>query len=265
MAPIEQNSVNLNVNLNSINKISQDVVKQYLIKQSNEESKSNDQPEPTTKRFSFSVDSLLNSSTQIKKELNNNNQEYGTKNNSLTNSINTNTDFEEYDEEEEEEDKKRCQSSLSDYSEGDTKSSINHFNQFTNNLLQSNLVQTNSLPQHMQQFLNSTNQQLANSSASNQLNEQLTAMMNAGFMPPYPSFLNTNTINSTLASLSSPYLNSLFPINPTIAAAASNSLPKTDSSNVPSSLHQPLHALNHTININNSFNSKFAFINNFLL
>lgn len=342
MAPVEQ-QININLNdLNSINKLSHDVVRQYLMtkQQSNEDSKLqlklNDQPE-SIKRFSFSVDSLLNSSSQTKKELNNNNQAFDAikpmkKDNSLTNSINTNTDYEEdYNDEieDDEEDKKRCTSSVSfsDYSEENSNSEskqntpkfklgnefnlnslhnfnelnglnalsglnglesnetklINHLNPFSNanSLLQNNFVQTTpntSLPQHMQQFLssNAVSQLAANSSsvanANNQLNEQLTAMMNAGFMPPYPSLLNsssiTNTINSTLAS--SPYFNSLFQPNPALVAAASNSLaanlPKPDSSNVTSSLaspynsssalHQPLHALNHTLNINNSFNSK---------
>jgi len=134
MAPIEQNNLNLNMNFNQL---SHDVFRQYLItkqQQSNEDSKMklklNDQPE-SIKRFSFSVDSLLNNSSQTKKELNNNNLLSNTefdslkapkKENSLTNSINTNTDYEEdyNDEIEDEEDKnKRCTSSVSfsDYSE----------------------------------------------------------------------------------------------------------------------------------------------------
>ena len=339
MAPVEQAQSNLNINLDAFSsniKLSHDMFKQILMtKQQNEEPamKLNGQPEPN-KRFSFSVDSLLNSSSQIKKELNNN-TEYDAikstpKNNSLTNSINTNTDYEEdYNDEceEEEEDKKRCTSSVSfsDYSEENSSSefrksengksgklrnefSLNslrglhgNFGEFnalagsmdsdaTKMMLQNGLVQTanGSLPQHMQQFLGSNpGAQLTGGHPNNQLNEQLTAMMNAGFMPSYPSILNSghigNTINSTLASLpSSPYFNSLFPLNPAIAAAAaatvasSNSLPSMpmlpkpehssnlapslSSYNPPTSLHQPLHTLNHTLNINNSFNSKCAYI-----
>lgn len=352
MAPVEQAQSNLNINLNAFNsnfnKLSHDMFKQILMtKQSNEDPtiKLNGQPEPT-KGFSFSVDSLLNSSTQIKKELNNNSHEYDAikstpKNNSLTNSINTNTDYEEdYNDEieEEEEDKKRCTSSVSfsDYSEENSSSEFrknenshtaksgklsNEFslnslrglhgnfgelNGLANNLensdatkmmIQNGLVQTanGSLPQHMQQFLNSNpGAPLAgHPSANSQLNEQLTAMMNAGFMPPYSSLLNSGpigqTINNTLASLpSSPYFNSLFPLNPAIAAAAaaasvassnplssmqmlpkpehsSNLAPSLSSYQPPTSLHQPLHALNHTLNINNSFNSKYAYTISFEL
>lgn len=339
MAPVEQAQSNMNLNLDAFNsnihKLSQDMFKQYLMtkqQQSNEEPamKLNGQPEPI-KHFSFSVDSLLNSSSpNVKKELNNNQPEYDAikstpKNNSLTNSINTNTDYEEdYNDEieEEEEDKKRCTSSVSfsDYSEENSSSefrkneqnavkssklgsefnlnglrglhsNFGELNGLTGNLenndaskmmLPNGLVQTtnSSLPQHMQQFLSANP---AAQLAGNQLNEQLTAMMNAGLMSPYSPLLNSssigNTINSTLASLpSSPYFNSLFPLNPAIAAAAaasSNSLPSMpmpmlpkqehssnlapslSSYNPPTSLHQPLHALNHTLNINNSFNSKY--------
>lgn len=341
MAPVEQAQSNLNLDAfnSNIHKLSQDMFKQYLMtkqQQSNEEPamKLNGQPEPI-KHFSFSVDSLLNSSSQSKKELNNNHPEYDAikstpKNNSLTNSINTNTDYEEdYNDEieEEEEDKKRCTSSVSfsDYSEENSSSefrknehsamkssklasefnlnglrglhgNFGELNGLTGNLengdaskmmLQNGLVQTanSSLPQHMQQFLSANP---AAQLAGNQLNEQLTAMMNAGLMSPYSPLLSSgsigntinHTINSTLASLpSSPYFNSLFPLNPAIAAAAaasSNSLPtmpmlpkpehtgnlapSLSSYNPPTSLHQPLHALNHTLNINNSFNSKCAYI-----
>lgn len=101
-----------------------------------------------------------------------------------------------------------------------------------------------------------------------------------GFVPNYPLLDPTSmtSINNTLASI--PYFNSLFQPNPALFAAQSNtfaaaaaaaaaSLPKpqSDSSDIISSLassynssstlNQPLHTLNHPLNINNSFNSKY--------
>lgn len=318
MALVEQNN-NLNLDLGV--KMSHEAVREFLKQKTH-----NDQPETAAKnRFSFSVDSLLNN-----------------KNNSLTNSVNTVTDYEEdYNNEEEDEDKKRCTSSVSfsDYSEENSNTELktnqtnspklnlnnlrdlHNLNGFSvldnalglsnkelsdnerktlhqqlssfssaNGFIQSNhLVQNSNSPQSnlqntlnsftngMQQFLNSTNALNTPTSANNQLNEQLNAMMmNASFMhSPYSTLLNSspinNTINSSLAS--SPYFNSLFQRNPAMLAAASSNLPTslpktTDSSNLTSplsfnnssALHQPLHSLNnHPLNINNSFNSKFYF------
>lgn len=317
MALVEQNNLNLDLGV----KMSHEAVREFLKQKTNEDPKLlNDQPEmPAKHRFSFSVDSLLNN-----------------KNNSLTNSVNTVTDYEEedYNNEEEDDGKKRCTSSVSfsDYSEENSNSelkpnqtnspklnlnnlrdlhNLNGFNALdsalglsnkelsdnerkslhqqlssfssANGFIQSNhLVQNSSSPQSnlqntlnsftngMQQFLNSTNA-LNSTSANNQLNEQLNAMMmNAGFIhSPYSTLLNSSSINNTINSslANSPYFNSLFQPNPAMLAAASSnlpaSLPKTDSSNLTSPLsfsnssahHQPLHSLNnHPLNINNSFN-----------
>ena len=112
MSLIEQNN-NISLDLNI--KLSHDVVREYLKQKTNEESKiklNDNQAESNKQRFSFSVDSLLNNKN----------------NNSLTNSVNTATDYEEdfNNEIEDDEDKKRCTSSasFSDYSEENSNSEL---------------------------------------------------------------------------------------------------------------------------------------------